>query len=408
MSSFLSRILSIEKEYRTLSRISIGGLLFTLGTGVVWFILPILAEKLFKDLMIVGLLIAIPSIISLSFDIPIGGLSDRIGRKKLFLGGLIVMSSLGLLLPSINTFTRFILFMILFGLANLSIIVPSRAYIMDIAPKGKTSEFFGISEAAQQIGFAIAPVIGGYFIADRLGIGLLNTGLFFLLMSLIAAMILLLVKETVTKEKPTFVSIKDVITKDKVFLKSLLDYKSLHYAGVAIFLSTFIIVFIDGIVWTFGPLYTTLGVETWMVGLILSMFVLPFILFEVPAGIIADKFSKITLFVIGLLLAGVFLILFGSTQNSMILIVSAFVATTGLAFARPAMEGFLTDISAKKEHGSIVGVWDVAEDSAYAISPLIGGIIANVYGIGVTFMLLGGSLIVLVPFIYLAIRKSKF
>ena len=106
-------------------------------------------------------------------------------------------------------------------------------------------------------------------------------------------------------------SVKDTIVKDNLYVKSLLDFKDLHFAGVAVLLATFIIVFVDGIVWTLEPLYTTLDIGAETVGLILSMFVLPFILFEVPAGMIADKFGKIRVFITGLVIAGVFLITFG-------------------------------------------------------------------------------------------------
>jgi len=403
-----SGIKSAEKEYRPLPMIAIGGILFSLGNAAMWFFLPIFAEKLFDDLIIVGLLIAIPSAISMFLDIPAGGLSDRIGRKKLLLTGLMVMAILGLLLPSVDSLIKFMVFMLFFGFANLSIAVPIRAYVMDIAPQGKTSEYFGIFEASHQIGFAVGPVAAGYFISTELNLSLSNTGIFYFLTCIAAALVLLIVKETVIKNKSTFVNIKEAITKDRVFIKSLLDYKDLHYAGVAILMSTFIIVFVDGIAWTFEPLYTTLGLSTETVGLILAMFVVPFILFEIPAGIIADKFGKIRVFIAGLVFAGIFLIIFGSTRDPTLMLLSAFLLTTGIAFARPAMDGFLTDISSKKERGGIVGVWNVAEDSAYVVSPIVGGVIAEVFGIGVTFMVVGVALIVATPLIYLAIKKSKF
>ena len=75
--------------------------------------------------------------------------------------------------------------------------------------------------------------------------------------------------------------------------------------------------------------------------------------------------------------------------------------------ARPAMEGFLTDISRGKERGGITGVWNVAEDGAYVASPILGGAVAEIYGIGTTFMLMGVLLIVTIPFVYSAIKKSK-
>jgi DHA1 family multidrug resistance protein-like MFS transporter len=404
--SFLFRLKSVRKEYHTLFLVSFSGFLYTLGSGVAWFVLPILAEKLFKDLMIVGVLIATPNIVSLFFDIPMGDFSDRVGRKKLFMGGLLLMALLGLMLPSVSSFMQFVAFMVLLGVANLGIILPVRAYIMEIAPKEKVSECFGIFEAAIQVGFAVAPLVGGYLIADNFSVGISNSGIFMFLGVLAAALILSFVKDTVSKGESAFVSIKDTIVKDRLFLKSLLDYKDLRYAGMAILFATFITVSIDGVIWAFAPLYSTLGIDTATVGLILSMFVIPFILFEVPAGVIADKFGKIKVFTIGLIIAGVFLLVFGHTENPTILLASAFIATAGLAFARPAMDGLLTDISAKKERGSIVGVWDTAEDFAYAVSPIAGGLIGQLYGIRAVFIIAGGLLLLSIPLLYTAITKK--
>jgi DHA1 family multidrug resistance protein-like MFS transporter len=155
---FLSRLSSVRKEYHTLFLVSFSGFLYTLGSGVVWFVLPILAERLFKDLLVVGVLIATPNIVSLFFDIPMGDFSDRVGRKKLFMGGLFLMALLGMLLPSVSSFMWFVAFMALLGVADLSIILPVRAYIMEIAPKDNVSESFGIFEAAIQVGFAVAQI----------------------------------------------------------------------------------------------------------------------------------------------------------------------------------------------------------------------------------------------------------
>jgi DHA1 family multidrug resistance protein-like MFS transporter len=403
----LSRISSLEKEYRPLSMVSLAALLFSLGTAVAWFVLPILAEKLFNDLFLVGLLIAIPSAIGLLLDIPAGGFSDHVGRKKPLIVALVLMVFLGFLLPSVDSMPRFIIFMVVFGFATLNTLVPARAYIMDIAPKKKTGEFFGIFEAAYQIGFAVGPLIAGAIIADQFYFALPSAALFYSFACLAAALVLLSIKETVTKGKSTFVSVKDVIQKDRLYFKSLLDYKTLHYAGVAILISTFILVFVDGIVWTFEPLYTTMGVDTGTVGVILMMFVLPYIIFETPAGMLADRLGKIPVFVMGLIVAGVFLIAFGLTQNPTILIISAFVATTGLAFARPAIDGYLTDISASKERGGITGVWNTAEDAGYVAGPIIGGAVAQSSSIGFTFILVGIVLLLALPLVYLAIRVSR-
>ena len=105
MPTLSARLSAAKREYGKISVLGGGGIIFALGNGAVWFLLPILAEKLLKDLTVVGLLLAIPYLISALLDIPVGGLSDHLGRKRFFVGGLIIMALLGMLLPSIGTLT---------------------------------------------------------------------------------------------------------------------------------------------------------------------------------------------------------------------------------------------------------------------------------------------------------------
>ncbi|MFH1055013.1 MAG: MFS transporter [Candidatus Altiarchaeota archaeon] len=394
------------RDYRRVTTISGSALLYALGTSAFWFILPILAEKTFNDLLLVGLIIAVPNMVSLLFDIPLGRLSDKIGRKGLISIGLLILVLLGFALSSLRTLPVFILFMIVFGFANLLIIVPARAYVMETTPENKRSEFFGIFESLIQIGFTVGPIIAGYLITDNFNIGLTDTGILFSLSCLLAFFIILLIQETITVKEPVLNSIKTIVKTDWIYLKGLREFKTLRAPGAAILLTTFILIFIDGIIWSMEPLYTKQGLDATTVGYIMAMFVAPFILLEAPTGWLADRVGKTKLFITGLIIAGISLILFGLTTDPTALIILAFTATAGLAVTSPALDGLLSDLSANKMRGNIVGVWDVAEDSAYIVSPIVGGLIAQIYGIGATFIFIGCLPLIGLPIIYAALKKG--
>ena len=396
----------VKRKYMPLLLISLVGLFYVAGNGSVWFALPLLANKIVDDFMLVGLLIAVPNLVSLFLDVPVGGLSDRLGRKKMLSVGLFVMLLLGLALPFISTVVNLIVFLVVFGVANQFIYIAIRAHIMDISPKNETSKYFGFFEALASIGFTIAPVIGGVLIADNLMTGAISVGLFNLLMCLIGLIFVFLVKEAITSAGFAS-SVKDLIRKDKLVLRELVEFKDLKSGGAMILLITFVIVVADGLIWTMGPLYTTLGLDTEMVGIILSMFVLPFILFDIPFGMLADKIGKTKTMFTGLLIAGAFLIYFGQTRDSTMLIAAAFLATTGLALVRPSIDGLLTDLAESKQKGGIVGVWDVSEDLGYVIGPILGGIIAEYYqNIGFAFTGMGLILLLITPLVLLAAKKN--
>lgn len=402
----LKLLRSIGKEHRYLLIVSLMVFFYITGNGGVWFALPLMAESLTKDLMLVGILIAIPNFVSLFLDIPVGGLSDYLGRKKLMALGLIMMFAIGLMLPKITSIIGFIFFMIFFGIANQFIFIAGRAFLMDISPKGKTSEYFGVFEALGQIGFAIGPVIAGIIIADNLNTGVVNLGLFYLLTCLTALIFVLLLKETINLQKLS--KTKDLILKDRLVFRELLDFKEFKATGLIILTITFVIVVADGLIWTMEPLYKTLGLDYETLGIILSMFVIPYILFDIPAGILADKIGKTKIITIGLLLAGASLIVFGYSIEPIMLLISAFLAATGLACVRPSVGGLLTDLAEKKQKGGIVGVWDISEDLGYVIGPILGGIISQYYSnVGMAFIVMGGLLLLLVPITLLVSKRNS-
>lgn len=398
------KYLILLKDHKYIVLVGIATAIYTFGNGLIFFLLPILSSSMTENFAIIGLLIAIPSIVSMFFDIPTGELSDNIGRKKLMTMGLCGMILFALLLPTVKSILSLMVFLLILGFSNQLINVPLRAYVMDISPKDKTSEYFGVQTTGMQIGFALAPIIAGILLSQSLMMGITTISLLYILLCLVVIIVLHFgSKETVRDDGSVLSGMQSVVQKDKIFMKGILEYTTLKSVGLMIFLLTLMFIITDGLIWAIEPLYYKQGIDTKTVGIILSMFVVPFILFQIPAGFVADKIGKIKVLLFGLLLAGVFLIFFGLTRDVNIMILTAFISTLGLALAIPATDGLLTDVSSGKERGGITGVWDTAEDLGYIIGPLAGGIIAEFYkDITLPFIFLGASLLLLiVPVLYI-------
>ncbi len=379
-------------------------LIYSIGGGAFEFFLPIWINDLVNKFAIDGFLLALPSLIDLFLDIPIGDLSDKLGRRKVMLFGLGILIVLGILLQHVTTIILLAIFLLLWGFAYQLFNIPSTAYVMDISPKGKFSEYFGAYMTFLFLGLAIGPVIAGFLLVSNENL----IPYFYSLTCGISLIIVLFALKRIIKS-PESISegIKELIKKDKVFMKEIMDFKELKVTGLLVLYLTFILAFCELVIWTFEPLYfQNLLINPVFGGLILSSFVLPLVLFEIPAGILADKYGKRKILMLGLLISGISLLFFGFSNNQYNLLIFAFLTTTGLALALPSIEGILMDISIRYKKGEIAGVWNFAEDLGFVAGPLFGGLIAQYYGLGNAFVFVGLILLLSILPVILVLKKS--
>jgi len=90
----------------------------------------------------------------------LGSLSDRYGRRRILLIGLIALAIDYIVMSLASTLTMLVITRLLAGAAG-STHVTAKAYIADISPADKRAANFGVIGAAFGIGFILGPVLGG-------------------------------------------------------------------------------------------------------------------------------------------------------------------------------------------------------------------------------------------------------
>ncbi|MBI5932628.1 MAG: MFS transporter [Chloroflexi bacterium] len=156
------------KEYPRQFWLMIAGLvLATAGGSMIWpYLLIYVSGKLNLPLSAVATLISINAGTGLFSSIIAGTLADRIGRKAVMNASL-VMTGIGyLLLMRAETFTQFVLLMILIGLSNPLYQVGADAMLADLIPSEQRNDAYAINRIANNAAFAIGPAVGG-FLATR-------------------------------------------------------------------------------------------------------------------------------------------------------------------------------------------------------------------------------------------------
>lgn len=176
MASNFSMVTTLENEFN--SRLGINALGFSIA---------------FSSLMIGRLIL----------QIPLGRLSDYIGRKPLILGGLIMMIPATALLGEVTTMLQLVLLRIFQGIAAAGISAPAFAVAADLAKSGGEGRQMSMITMGFGLGMAVGPLVSGLLAIIFFELPFLVGGL----LSLLAAgVVLKLMPETVEGKMALFKS----------------------------------------------------------------------------------------------------------------------------------------------------------------------------------------------------------
>jgi sugar phosphate permease len=146
---------------------------------------------------------------------------------------------------------------------------------------------------------------------------------------------------------------------------------------------------------TFLPLYLAreLGYSVMLIGA--SMFALQAAgLMAAPvAGHLSDRMGRRSVVMTSMAMTAVVLVFMALAGKSPIFI--AFIAVLGFVLyaLRPVLQAWLLESTPKNMGGSSIGILFGAQSLGSSIAPLIGGVIADHFGLGATFYFLAGTIV---------------
>jgi len=130
--------------------------------------LPAIGKDLHANAISLSWIISSFILASAIFLLPFGRLADIIGRKKVFMYGIILFTISTFLIVFSWNITSLILFRILQGISGAMIFGTSLAIITSVFPQGERGRAMGINIFAVYFGLSTGPVIGG-FLTETLG-----------------------------------------------------------------------------------------------------------------------------------------------------------------------------------------------------------------------------------------------
>jgi MFS family permease len=318
-----------------------------------------------------------------------GWLSDRRGRKPIIVwGSILTFLYLGLcLLAFYLRDWRYILPAVFFlGLSAYS--RPARdSMVADSVKAGELGVAYSLVMAAFLLPGIFAPAMGG-LMADKLGFGsVFALGL--VLEALAVLPIVVWAQETIVYNPPT----KGLTLKRFSVPAHLLPF----YATTAADFFSWGLGY--GII--YGMLAKTYGLSSSQIGLIVSASSIAWLVFQMPAGKLVDRFGGFRLMVISEVLGIPLMIgwLFARSMKAFILlqILWGLVAATWV----PAMQSYIALKIPKEERGEAMGLLSAFRGIVSFPSPLLGGLLYEVTGIsGPILANLAGIIVTIAMFLF--------
>lgn len=154
--------------------------------------------------------------------------------------------------------------------------------------------------------------------------------------------------------------------------------------------ATFLVMAGQGVVSPVLALYAKeFGVGTTMVGLTVTVFAVARLIVNIPAGLIADRFGRRVILVGGPAITAVGMIGSGFADTIWTLLIWRFVAGAGSAFYMSGAMVYLIDIARPDQLSRYVATNQWALSLGVALGPGLGGLVADRWGLGAPFFVVG-------------------
>ena len=360
------------------------------GNSILFIALPLYVGKLsapwfpFPESVRVGILLALYGLVSATLQPVMGGISDRLGRRKpLILGGLLVMGlgTLGFMLAV--RFTDLLLLRALQGVGVAMTIPASMALMAAGTHQMSRGGSMGIYTTLRMGGFVMGPLIGG-FLQVHVGFNAaFIAGGGFILLGLL--LVQLWVREVPAEETGQAPNAPKA---------PLFDLKLLSPGIIGTATATLLMAGAFSMMTTLEQQFNTRLNETaFGFSIAFSALMVSRLLFQVPLGRLSDRIGRKPLIIAGLLLMAPSTAVLGLVTSTLQLTVARLVQ--GLAAAAIAAPAFALagDLSTRGGEGRQMSLITSGFGLGIAVGPLLAGVLA-VVSFELPFVVGGGLLLI--------------
>jgi len=405
------RRIGIHKGSSKLVLFSVPVALILLTDNILSFIVPIAINDVVSSSFLLGVIMGFSSLAGLFSDYLFPSIFKRIQWRTKFVIAMImalffpIISALGMIYSLIWIF---VILCILWGVYYELLIFSEEAFIDEEEDKNNYSTGWSILLSLNVVTNIIGPVVGSALILFPIW------NYTFILVGLVA--IALIYTLLMFNDEDNFISLSTTSGKKKrlSILTNLFNefpiWKEFLHEMAPLLVLGFMMYWVDMTMFVLGGVYgIKLVGDNGMEWIIIVLYNLPTVfitLFLLRNHIYKKKKLYAT---ISLLLTGIsFMLIIFLPSNSLLILIPIFLASLGMAFMFPFVKASISDIARRSGNNkdNVMGVYNAVGSLACIISPIVMGLVADIYGFSFMFFIMGiVSIIVAILLLFIMPRK---
>lgn len=366
--------------------------------------LPLLVDHLSGDQLAIGMVASISAITGILFSFPAGILSDKIGRHRMLLISGFIFATAPFLYLLAEEIWQVGLIRFYHGLATAIFGPVAMALVADLYIESRGAKM-GWFSTATLLGRFSAPATGGAILAMY---GSETSGGFNLLYIVcgvtgVLAMGGMLLLPRDRAQQKSLAKPEPAKPEQQTISHLLRDVRTL-FSNRGILITSVVeatILFSYGIFETFLPVRgLNLGLSAWEIGICISSQVITIAISKPVLGHFSDLHGRPPQIIFGTFFASGCMLLLALSFSFWSLLLMSILLGLAISVVTSASAAHIADLSKKGTHGSALGLLGSLMDIGHAAGPLVGGLLAVVFGLTVSFI--SGSVILLASGLYFA------
>lgn len=341
-------------------------------------LVPLFASELGASTVQVGMINAGFMLAAAALSVPLGLLSDRLGRRRLVLAGMLVSALTSLFLSAARSPAQ-VGMIYLFSGVGLACFSPAMmSYVGDVTPPHFLGRAYGWYTSALYLGMALGPGLGG-------AVGAAGYRTAFLVSAAVVGAGILAALPRMPAPPP-------VMRPDSANLLSDLKEIFANRAVIACWIATFFTTYAWGALFAFFPLYARdSGISVAHTGLIFTSQAASNALSRIPIGHLADRTGRRDLYIVSgslvfaLCIAGV-----GQFPSAAPLYALFLLAGGAMAATFTAVGALLSEAVETRIRGLAMGGYNTCIYGGFAVSAATLGTVIQRWGFSAGFAVAGG------------------